>query len=85
MLTITFFYNETLIDVDNIPKPVIDALKGLVFQDDAQLTDLICRKRYLSSRWRVANHSGVLSEGMNRGNEFLYVVVEEAPGQEVIA
>ena len=84
MLTITFFYNETLIDVDNIPKPVIDALKGLVYQDDDQVTDVICRRRYLSGNFHVVNRSSALSEGLNRGNEFLYIVVEEAPDQEVI-
>jgi len=32
MLTIAFFYSSALIDVDNIPKPISDALKGLVME-----------------------------------------------------
>jgi Holliday junction resolvase RusA-like endonuclease len=36
-------------DVDNYAKAVCDALNGVVFLDDAQITDLIVRKRYSSS------------------------------------
>lgn len=84
MLTIAYFYEEVLLDVDNIPKPILDALKDLVYSDDAQVTDLVCRKRNLNGDLRIENLSSVLAEGFNRGNEFLYVVVEDAPNQEVI-
>ena len=72
-------------DVDNLPKPIIDALKGLVFLDDGQVTDLLCRKRSLHRNLRIPNPSSVLAEGLSRGNEFLYITVEEAPAQEVIS
>ena len=84
MLTITYFYDSLSIDVDNLPKPIIDALKSLVFLDDDQLTDVTCRKRNLNNRLRIVNPSSILAEGLSRGNEFLYIVVEEAPDQEVI-
>ena len=71
-------------DLDNIPKPILDALKGLVYLDDEQITDVVCRKRNLRGDLRVENPSDVLAEGFSRGNEFLYILVEEAPDQEVI-
>ena len=86
MLTITYFYeSESSMDIDNIPKPISDALKGLVYLDDEQMTDALCRKRSLSSNLRIENPSSVLAEGLSRGNEFLYIVVVEAPDQEVIS
>lgn len=33
-------------DVDNYAKGVKDALKGIIWKDDSQVTDLIARKRY---------------------------------------
>jgi hypothetical protein len=84
MLAITYFYDSVAMDVDNIPKPISDALKGLVYLDDEQLTDVLCRKRNLNSNLRIENPSSVLAEGLSRDNEFLYIVVEEAPDQEVI-
>ena len=62
-----------------------DALKGLVYLDDEQVTDVLRRKRSLNSNLRVENPSSVLAEGLSRGSQFLYVVVEEAPNQEVIS
>jgi crossover junction endodeoxyribonuclease RusA len=71
-------------NLDNLPKPIADALKGFVYLDDEQLTDVLCRKRNLNSSLRIENPSGILSEGLGRGHEFLYIVVDEAPDQEVI-
>ncbi len=84
MFTITHFYDNVEVDADNLPKPIIDALKGLVFLDDSQLTDLICRKRNLRSNLRVVNPSGVLDEGLRRSDDFLHIVITEAPDQEVL-
>lgn len=84
MLTIVHFYDAVSLDLDNLPKPIVDALKGLVYLDDTQITDVICRKRNLRRDLRVENPSEVLAEGFSRGTEFLYIVVEDAPDQEVI-
>lgn len=83
MVTITHFYNEVEVDADNLPKPIIDALKGLVLLDDSQLTDLVCRKRSLSNL-RVIGPSAILSEGLRRSDDFLHITVTEAPDQEVL-
>ena len=79
MLTITYFYDSVSMDVDNISKPISDALKELVYLDDKQVTDLLCRKRDLNANPRVEAPSALLAEGLTRGNEFLHIVVEDAP------
>lgn len=33
-------------DVDNIAKLVLDGLNGVAYKDDAQVTDIVCKKRY---------------------------------------
>jgi crossover junction endodeoxyribonuclease RusA len=85
MLTITYFYESVSMDINNIPKPISDALKGIVYLDDEQVTDVVCRKRDLTRSLRIESPSSVLADGLSRGNEFLYIVVEEAPDQEVIS
>ena len=84
MLTIMYFYHSVAIDIDNLPKPILDALKGLIYLDDDQVTDIVCRKRNLNSDVRLENPSSFLGESFRRGNEFLYIAVEAAPDQEVI-
>ena len=84
MLTITYFYEESPTDVDNVPKPVSDALKGLVYIDDSQVNDVICRRRELKATRRLINPSPVLAERFVQDGEFLYIIVESAPSQEVV-
>lgn len=45
MLQITYFYDSDQMDVDNIVKPIQDAIKGLAYKDDKQVSDLLVRKR----------------------------------------
>lgn len=39
-------FDPTRPDIDNILKFYLDAMNGLVYQDDNQVTHLICEKRY---------------------------------------
>ena len=84
MVTILHFYEGIDLDVDNIPKPILDGIKGLVYGDDRQITDLVCRKRALTENLLFPDLSDLLREGINRGNPFVYIRVAAAPGPEVI-
>ena len=84
MVTINYFYSDKSLDIDNVPKPVIDSLKEIVFRDDSQVTDLLCRKRRLSPNLDAIIRSSVLAEGLRRGNDFVYIAVERAPDQEIV-
>ena len=66
-------------------KPIQDAIKGLAYVDDNQVSDLLVRKRDLSVNFRIENMiSTTLAEGFARGNKLLHIVVIDAPNQEVI-
>ncbi len=84
MLQITYFYNSDALDVDNIVKPIQDAIIGLAYVDDSQVTDVLVRKRDLLGNFKVENVTSILAEGFGRGNEFLHIVVVDAPDQEVL-
>ena len=79
MLQITYFYDSVKIDVDNIVKPIQDPIIGLAYVDDDQVTDVLARKRNLSTNFKVKNMTSILAEGFARGNEFLHIVVIDAP------
>ncbi len=84
MLQITYFYDAVAMDVDNIVKPIQDAIIGLAYVDDNQVTDVVVRKRYLLENFKINSLTPILEEGFTRGNEFLYIVVTDAPDQEVL-
>ncbi|HVR97355.1 MAG TPA: RusA family crossover junction endodeoxyribonuclease [Thermoanaerobaculia bacterium] len=83
-VTITHFYKARSLDVDNIPKPIADALQGLVYVDDDQITDSYCRKRILREDLVVVSTSALLAQRLSRDEEFLHILVEDAPDQGVI-
>lgn len=81
-ITLVYLYDEAALDVDNIIKPIQDALVGLVFSDDSMITDAISRKRQLGGTFDLSGVSAVLVEGFEYGDEFVYVHIAEAPPQE---
>ena len=46
---ITFFYEPAAGDVDNIAKPILDGLKGVILGDDGQVMDIVVSKRPLTA------------------------------------
>lgn len=85
MVTVIYFHDGRRFDVDNIPKPILDALRKVVFSDDNQVTDLVCRKLNLDDLPRVVSGSEVLNKAIDNGGQFLHIVVENAPEREVVA
>ena len=83
MVTITYFFDSTPFDVDNIPKPILDALKGMVFADDSQVFDLVCRKRDLNGSLQIQNPSPELIEYLSESKEVLHISVANALSREV--
>ena len=84
MLTVTYVYNDREIDVDNLPKPIVDALKGLVFADDRQITDMLCRKRRFSDNLSVGRPSISWGEILDSGSDSLHILITEAPDLRII-
>lgn len=85
MVTITYFYDTVPMDVDNIPKPILDGLKGAVYSDDAQITDLLCRKRSLrDSVLQLPDILQKLDEAPRRFQSFVHILVEHSPNSEAL-
>ena len=85
MVTITYVYDEDPLDVDNIPKPILDALKRLAYSDDDQITDMLCRKRDLNADLQVQRFSPGLNEALAKSTPFVHIIVDYAPDQGVIS
>lgn len=75
-ITITYYYEGDSPDVDNIIKPIQDALNELVFIDDAQVAETKSRKRPLNGSYQIKGASGVLLQGFAAAVGFLHVRVE---------
>ena len=83
-VTITYFFDDAPLDVDNIPKPILDALTGLVYSDDSQVSDLLCRKRDLNDDLLIRSPSPELLEYLRHSKQVLHISVANALNREVM-
>ena len=69
-------------DVDNIIKPVLDSLQGLVYRNDRRVSDVLCRRRNLDADEQIQNARGPLISKLASADHVVYVVVDDAPIEE---
>lgn len=80
-IAVTYFHEEPRIrlDLDNMLKPIQDALNGLVYRDDRQIVDVEIRKAMLDDPIRARHRSLVLLRGFHVGAAFVHVIIDVAP------
>jgi crossover junction endodeoxyribonuclease RusA len=74
---ITFYHDSTPLDVDNMLKPIQDALCGLVYDDDNQVSDTHGHLRDLNGAYRVRGMTPAQSDGFVANSPFVHVRIEE--------
>lgn len=76
-VTLSYYYTSDALDVDNIIKPVLDQLKGLVYQDDLQVIKVVSQKSLVRTEGlSPLNASPVLVNGLRSRDDFLHILVE---------
>jgi hypothetical protein len=76
-VTITHYFTAASMDVDNLPKPILDGIKALVVKDDAQVVELIVRKRVIANARSFRDPSPILAGALAAQAEFVHILVEE--------
>jgi hypothetical protein len=79
-----YLYDEAALDIDNILKPIQDALVGIVLEDDSVITDVEIRRRWRQTTFTLNVLSPVLATGLALGHEFRPRCAECAPAQDVL-
>jgi len=83
VLIIYFYHGETTLDVDNIAKSLLDGLKGVLFRDDRQVSELVVRKSRLGAGLSLTGASLYLLDAVERmsqdASDFVYVRVNPSP------
>ena len=73
-IQITYFHDSAPLDVDNQMKLIQDALSGIVFVDDSQLTDRHGHLRDLNGAYRVRGKmTAELGKGFSFDGPFVHV------------
>lgn len=72
---VTYYYENEYPDVDNIIKPIQDALVGLVYIDDNQVVETSSRRRYINGAYKIRGASPLIVQGLIKGIDFLHIKV----------
>jgi hypothetical protein len=70
---------DASLDDDNMVKPIRDAMIGLVYGDDSQIRYSETIHVGIDAPIKIRRASAVLLAAYSKGDEFLYVRIEEAP------
>ena len=81
-LTLVYLFDTDPADVDNIIKPIQDALIGLVYSDDSLITDVEAHRRSLSGTFDIARCPDELLRGIALRKECVYVRITDAKALE---
>lgn len=68
-------HDDCTTDIDNIVKPIQDALKGSVIEDDFQVIDIDAHRRMLSEPIETTRLPSLLQKAITTGRECVYVQV----------
>lgn len=72
-----FYVDAPAADLDNIVKPIQDAMKGIAYDDDIQVIDLIASMRPKDGSVLIPM-SAVLAAGFAANSDFVYVNVQRS-------
>lgn len=80
-ITVVYYHegSEVRIDNDNLLKPIQDALIGLIYVDDRQITDTVIRKTSIDGQFVLRGISPILAAAFSQGVQFVYIRVDDAP------
>jgi crossover junction endodeoxyribonuclease RusA len=81
-ITIVYLCGKDPVDADNVIKPIQDALEGLVYDKDDQITDVESHRRPLTGTFDITNFPPLLIQGITSGNECVYVKICDAKSLE---
>ncbi|MBE9030617.1 RusA family crossover junction endodeoxyribonuclease [filamentous cyanobacterium LEGE 11480] len=77
-LTLVYLCDDSPADIDNIIKPIQDAMVGVVYEDDIQISDVDSHRRYLTDTIVITGLPQILADAVAAGDEAVYVKVENA-------
>lgn len=70
-------------DVDNLAKPILDAMEDVVYVDDKQVSDLLCRMRYLKTTPPPRNPPAGLDEYLRQQKPVVIIEIHPDPCPKV--
>ncbi len=69
--------NEPSVDVDNLSKPILDAMQKIVFDNDRQIVQPEITHAKIGAAYQVMGVRPIIVTALQAGNQFVYVRIED--------
>ncbi len=73
IIRVTHYYESRIGDVDNLIKPIQDALQGIAYLNDRQIDEMIGNRRNINGSFRVRHMSPSLAMAFSDGRQFVHI------------
>jgi crossover junction endodeoxyribonuclease RusA len=84
IIRVTHYCEKVLGDVDNLIKPIQDALQGVVYWNDRQVSDTIGNRRRINGSFVVRYMSMPLAAAFSDGRPFVHIRVFRTPRRQTL-
>lgn len=81
-LRITYYAEKPIADMDNLIKPIQDALQGIAYVNDRVVKDVTGNWRNIDAPFRVRYISRTLVDAFSDGHQFVHIRLWCAPDEE---
>ena len=82
-LTLVYLCNDSPVDIDNIIKPIQDALETVVYPADELITDVDSHRRLFTGPFDLTALPSLLIQGIAQQRECVYVRVQAGATQAI--
>lgn len=69
--------NRPSVDVDNMSKPILDAMQGIVYENDRQIVQAEIAHLKIDAPCSIPRVSKILVNALQSGSQFVYVRLED--------
>jgi Holliday junction resolvase RusA-like endonuclease len=69
--------NEPSVDVDNMLKPILDAMQTIAYDDDRQIVQIEITHTRIGAAYQVVGVRPIIVTALQAGNQFVYVRIED--------
>jgi crossover junction endodeoxyribonuclease RusA len=84
-VTLAYFCASLGVDIDNIVKPILDSMKGVLYYDDRQIVQVESFAIELMEATRIKKMTVAIANGLAAGTDFVLVRVAPAkPTEELL-
>ncbi len=81
-VTVAYFCPKLGVDIDNILKPILDAMKGVLYQDDRQIVHVESIAIEFGEAARIRDTTAAIAQGLATGTDFILVRLRPAKSTE---